>query len=61
MMGRAAYQEPWRLLAVSIAAFRLKLWDEERGCLVRYPPRANCPETRPDAGPGCGQFAARAT
>jgi omega-6 fatty acid desaturase (delta-12 desaturase) len=45
----------------SIAAFRLKLWDEERGSLVRFPPRANCPEARPDAGRGCGQFAARAT
>ena len=28
-------------LRSSIAAFRLKLWDEERGCLAGYPPRAS--------------------
>jgi hypothetical protein len=26
-------------LRSSVDAFRLKLWDEERGCLVRFPAR----------------------
>jgi acyl-lipid omega-6 desaturase (Delta-12 desaturase) len=38
----------------SIAALRLKLWDEERGCLVRYPPRP----ARSAAAPGPVRVAA---
>ena len=44
---RAAHEEqpmfaatPVVTVRSGIAALRLKLWDEERGCLVRYPPRA---------------------
>jgi acyl-lipid omega-6 desaturase (Delta-12 desaturase) len=32
----------------SLDALRLKLWDEERGCLVRYPRRARSGEARTD-------------
>jgi acyl-lipid omega-6 desaturase (Delta-12 desaturase) len=44
---RAAHEEqplfartPVVTVRGSIDALRLKLWDEERGCLVRYPGRA---------------------
>jgi omega-6 fatty acid desaturase (delta-12 desaturase) len=43
---RAAHEEqpmfahtPVVTVRISIGALRLKLWDEERGCLVRYPAR----------------------
>jgi acyl-lipid omega-6 desaturase (Delta-12 desaturase) len=45
---RAAHQEqpmfaqtPLVTLRSGIASLRLKLWDEERGCLVRFPPAAS--------------------
>ena len=39
----------------SLAAFRLKLWDEDRGALVRFPPRATSAET--DAKPAADRAA----
>jgi hypothetical protein len=32
----------------SVDALRLKLWDQERGCLVRYPRRTRSGEARAD-------------
>ena len=62
---RAAHEEqpmfartPVVTIRSSIQALRLKLWDEERGCLVRYPARGShsrgvAPSSR--RGPGLGR------
>ena len=59
---RAAHEEqalfertPVVTLRSSLAAFRLKLWDEDRGSLVRFPPRATSTET--DAKPAADRAA----
>jgi acyl-lipid omega-6 desaturase (Delta-12 desaturase) len=57
---RAAHEEqpifahtPVVTVHSSIDALRLKLWDEERGCLVRYPARRTAAELV-GAPPSCG-------
>jgi omega-6 fatty acid desaturase (delta-12 desaturase) len=59
---RAAHEEqplfartPVVTIAGSVAAFRLKLWDADRGCLVGYPARRGSARRRvtlPEAAPG---------
>jgi acyl-lipid omega-6 desaturase (Delta-12 desaturase) len=56
---RAAHEQqpmfartPVVTLRSSVAALRLKLWDEERGCLVRYPARSALSAAGPRPTPG---------
>ena len=44
---RCSRRRPWSRSRSSIAALRLKLWDEERACLVRFPARRARPPRRP--------------